>query len=101
MKRIKRFGIYQTAKVTAVIYFLVSAIIMIPIGLFMSMMGPMMDRADVSPFPFGGGMVLIFLPFIYGVVGFVFTAIACAIYNLISGWTGGIELEFEAMDAPQ
>jgi hypothetical protein len=26
------------------------------------------------------------------------TAISCLIYNLIAGWTGGIELEFEEAD---
>jgi len=32
-------------------------------------------------------------------MGFVMTAISCLVYNLIAGWTGGIELEFEEFPA--
>jgi hypothetical protein len=37
----------------------------------------------------------IFIPIIYGVMGFVFGIIMAAIYNLIAGWIGGIEVEVE------
>jgi hypothetical protein len=90
MKRVKRFGVYQTAKVAAVIYFLISACILVPIGLLVFMFGN-----SSSIFPFGGGMILFVLPFIYGFIGFLFTALGCAIYNAVSKWTGGIEVEIE------
>lgn len=35
-------------------------------------------------------------PLLYGLAGFVFAAIGCAIYNLVAGWTGGIEIELAA-----
>ena len=34
-----------------------------------------------------------FVPVIYGVGGFVGGIISAAIYNLISGWVGGVKLE--------
>jgi len=37
----------------------------------------------------------IFMPIIYGVMGFVFGIIMAAIYNLIARWIGGIEVEVE------
>jgi hypothetical protein len=90
MKRIKRFGVYQTSKVFAIIYFIVTAIFMIPIGLFMTMMG----TGSSSWMPFSGTMFFV-LPFVYGLVGFITTAIGCAVYNLIARWTGGIEFQVE------
>lgn len=85
MKRIKRFNVWQTAKVVALMYFLIIAIFMIPLGLF------------DSAFPFGG-IMLIFLPFAYGVIIFLITALGCALYNLVSGWVGGIEVEVEVVE---
>jgi hypothetical protein len=32
---------------------------------------------------------------IYGVMGFVFTALGCLLYNLVASWIGGIEVELE------
>ncbi|NOZ47353.1 MAG: hypothetical protein GXO79_11315 [Chlorobi bacterium] len=93
MKRIKRFNVYQTSKVSAVILFFVAIIFMIPFGLMSTMLG-----GDAFPgFPFGG-LFLVFVPFIYGIIGFIMTAVSCLIYNLVAKWTGGIELEFEVMD---
>ncbi|HMG16861.1 MAG TPA: hypothetical protein VK590_15500 [Saprospiraceae bacterium] len=93
MKRVKRFGVFQTSKVCAIIYFLVSLVIVIPIGLFISTMGG--GSSSLMPF---SGMMLLAIPFIYGILGFILTAIACLIYNLIAKWTGGIEVEIETMD---
>ncbi|MHB1278610.1 MAG: hypothetical protein ACYC1Q_09430 [Bacteroidia bacterium] len=94
MKRIKRFGVYQTAKVAAIIYFLIAAVFMLPFGLIFSMVG-----TDKFPgFPFGGVIFFIFLPFFYGIIGFIMTAISCLIYNMVSGWTGGIEVEVETTE---
>jgi hypothetical protein len=35
------------------------------------------------------------LPILYGVCGFIFTAIGCAIYNVVAGWVGGVEVELD------
>ncbi len=32
----------------------------------------------------------------YGAIGWVFTAIACALYNFVAGWVGGIEIQVES-----
>ena len=37
---------------------------------------------------------------IYGVFGWIFTAIACAIYNLAAGWVGGIEVQVNQSAPP-
>lgn len=33
------------------------------------------------------------LPSPYGVGGFIFAALGCALYNMVAGWVGGIEIE--------
>ena len=48
--------------------------------------------AVVAGIMFGMG---IFMPVIYGVMGFVFGVIGAAIYNLVARWIGGIEVEVE------
>lgn len=86
-QRIRRFGVGQTAKMLGALYTLVG-VVLIPIFLIAAMYAP--DQAG-----FGVG-VAVALPLIYGLIGFVFTAIGCAIYNLVAGWIGGIEIELEA-----
>lgn len=98
MVRIKRLGVVQTAKVAAVMYFIFSAVIMIPIGLITMLTGP---AKDSFPGLFGGlfgGIFMIIMPIIYAVLGFIFVAIACLIYNLIARFMGGIEIELENDD---
>lgn len=94
MKRIKRFNIYQTAKVAAVIYFLISIVLVIPFFFFFSMLGAGNNPA-LGMF---GGIGLLFVPFLYAGVAFVITAISCAIYNMVSRWTGGIEVEVDTVE---
>ncbi len=47
-------------------------------------------------FPAVMGMAaIVFMPILYGAFGFVMGAIYAALYNLIAGMVGGLELEFE------
>jgi hypothetical protein len=48
-----------------------------------------------------GGIVFAILAVLfYGLLGWVFTAIACLIYNLVAGWVGGIEVEVDRPGPP-
>lgn len=90
MKRIRRFGVYQTAKVAAIIYFLFGLIM---VGMLNSVfLGKWLPESAIS------GIFFLFIPFIYGIIGFMFTAAFCAIYNFTVRWTGGIEVEFETTE---
>jgi hypothetical protein len=83
-QQIRRFGIGQTAKVVAVLYALMG-LLFVPFFLA----GAAFVPREVG---FGTGFALA-LPIMYGVFGFIFTAIACAIYNFVAGFVGGIEVE--------
>ena len=43
---------------------------------------------------FGVGAV-IFMPLFYGALGFITGIITAALYNLVAGWIGGVELQLE------
>lgn len=90
MLQITRFGVGQTAKVCAALYFVISLIVVVPIALFMAVAG---SGAEM-PLPFGGGWIfLLVLPFLYAIVGFFAVALACLLYNLVASRVGGIAIE--------
>ena len=45
-------------------------------------------------------VAVLYMIFVYGLFGWVFTAIALAIYNLAARWVGGIEVEVETVGPP-
>jgi hypothetical protein len=83
-QQIRRFGVGQTAKVVGTLYALMG-LVFVPIFLIAAMFSPKATG-------FGPAFALA-LPIIYGVLGFIFTAISCAIYNVVAGVVGGIEVE--------
>ena len=89
-QRIRRFGVGQTAKVLGVLYGLMG-VVLIPIFLIAARFSP-----DGPAFGTGFAVAI---PVIYGLVGFVFTAIGCLIYNLVAGWVGGVEIEIDETPA--
>ena len=85
-QRIRRFGVGQTAKVLGVLYALMG-LVLVPIFLIAARFSPEGSALGTS--------FAVAIPVIYGIVGFVFTAIGCLIYNLVAGWVGGVEIEMD------
>ena len=94
MLRIRKFGVVQTAKVAAILYFFITAIMLVPFGIIFLAVDSVSDDFGATEGVFGS-VIFLFAPIIYAVVGFVFVAIGCPIYNLVSKWVGGIEVEVE------
>ena len=92
VQRLNRFSIAQTAKVLGVLYALMG-LIFLPFFLIASLFSP--DQAG-----FGVGFAIL-LPILYGVAGFVFTAIGCALYNWVAGMVGGIEVQLDDTATPR
>ena len=84
--RISRVAVHQTALVMAILYG-VLALVVVP---FVFLAGRM--AVEGSRFP---AFMLVLLPLVYALFAYVFTAIACWLYNLIAGWVGGIELTLD------
>jgi len=97
MYRIRRVSVMKTATVVAVMYTIIVAIFIIPFALL---------TVAVAPSDSAGGTVVgilvfgLFAALIYGVFGWIFTAIACAVYNLAAGWVGGIEVQVDQVAPP-
>lgn len=79
-KQITRVSPFQSAKVMAVLYFVLS----LPFALFLLLI-PMSPEATMPKFLF------IVFPIIYLVIGFVFTLVGAWIYNLVAARVGGFE----------
>jgi len=107
MFRIRRFGVVKTATVAALMYFVVVLIFVIPIALIVAVAGtqstagrdgtPLFDPALGAAGVFVFGLLAAVL---YGLIGWIFTAVACLIYNLVARWTGGIEVQVERREPP-
>ncbi len=86
LHRLSRFSVGQTAKVLGILYGLMGLVLM-PLFVLASMFS-----AEENEFGIGFAVAL---PILYGLFGFIFTAIGCALYNWVAGKVGGIELNLD------
>jgi hypothetical protein len=85
----------QCAVVIGIIYCLLGlifAVLWLPFAQTMSRM----PGATPAAWAMMGAMALVLFPLIYGAIGYIGGLIAAALYNLIAGWTGGVELTLES-----
>ena len=88
MAQIKRFSIGQAAKFLGVLY-LLFGLLFIPFFLLIGMFSPESE----SGVPFGATIFAVAMPVMYAIFGVIGGAIGAALYNLVAGWVGGIEVE--------
>lgn len=102
-RRLKRIEPIQAGKVLGVLY-AAMGLIFIPFVVLAGVAGAFAQHAQQAqnvggpPAALMTGIMLgfgIFMPVIYGVMGFIFGIIMAAIYNLTARWIGGIEVEVE------
>ncbi len=87
-----RIAPLQAAKVSAVLYFIMGVLFALPMTLITLLASaPEGSGQSVS---LGWGLVLL-MPFIYAILGFIFVPIACWIYNLVARWVGGFEITLQ------
>jgi hypothetical protein len=91
MHRIQRVGVAQLAKVLGVLYFFMGLVFLVVMLVFSRMM-PGGAGAAFPGFGYGMGMV-IFMPVFYAILGAVFGALGAAIYNVVAGMLGGVEID--------
>jgi ABC-type Fe3+ transport system permease subunit len=92
---IKHLSSHQNAKVQAVMMALISAIFCLPFGLLVMVLP---SRSPTGGSSFMSGFFLLLLPVLYLVIGYIFTWIGCAIYNVVVKYTGGVEFEYSTDD---
>lgn len=104
--KLKRIEPVQAGKMLGVFYAAFS-LLFVPFMLLVFAVGSVAAKAQGQGAPpptgllFGfGALGLVFVPVIYGVIGFVFGALAALLYNLLARWLGGLDLTFETEAAP-
>ena len=92
--RLKRIGVLKAAIMGGIGYALMS-LLLVPFFLFFVMFAP---GAGMGPMPgeFAmSGALAFLLPLLYGVMGFIGTALMAAIFNLLAMMVGGLDIELE------
>jgi hypothetical protein len=96
MVRIRRLGIVRTSNSAAMVYLLLTLVILLIAWAFSNAIGPSSfnDPTTGQTIRFDFPIVLVLvLPLVYAVIGWLFTALFCVFYNLAAGIAGGIELD--------
>jgi hypothetical protein len=96
---IKRVGAMSVAKIAAILYAGIGLII----GAIFSLVGMAGMAAGLARDQPGGAFLgaffgvgaIILFPVLYACIGFVFTLIGAALFNLAAGITGGVEIEVQ------
>ena len=102
MVRIRRFGIVSTANTIAAIYAVVVLIFVVFFSLI-ALLGIAVIPRDSNAAAGAAGLGVIgiliggvLFTIVYAVFGWIFTAIACALYNVVAGRVGGIAIQVES-----
>ena len=101
-KKLMRIGVVKCGMIQGVFGLVVGLLVGIIYGGMFIIMGLVGASSELDSLGMGGlgvaGMGVVFLiamPIIYGLMGFVGGVIMAAVFNLVTGWVGGIELELE------
>ena len=101
---IRRFGVLSVAKMYGLLTFIFGLIFGVIYGLFFIIFGAAMSAVagrdgavgGVSSVVIGIAM-MIGIPIMYGILGFVMGAIGALIYNAVAGIAGGVKFELEGV----
>ena len=91
-QQISHVSVLQTSKIVAILYALFG-LVMVPLGCVILALNTG-DRASLVL-----GVLYLLGPVLYGVLGFILTAIGIWVYNLVAPRLGGIE--FDLTEVPQ
>jgi hypothetical protein len=94
---IRRVGVLSVAKVAGLLYGAMGLLFGACIALF-SLAGATVAADEEFPAFFGllfGMGAVVFLPILYGILGFLFIGLLAALYNFVAGMTGGVVVDVE------
>lgn len=102
---IKRFGVFSVAKMYGLLGFIFGLIIGVIYGLILIVFGAAISAMAPGRDATAGGVstvvmgviIMIALPIIYGLFGFIGGAIGAVVYNAMAGIIGGVKFELEAV----
>ncbi len=88
--QIVRLSPHQNGKVFGALMAIISAILLVPLLLVAILSAPKINHTVF--------IIVIVLPIAYFIIGYIFSALGCTIYNLIFKHTGGFEFEIRKLD---
>ena len=91
---VKRIGPLSVGKIAGTLYAVMGVLIGAVVSLIAMAGGTDAAGASGMGALLGVGAIVIF-PILYGGLGFVFTMLAAALYNVVAGMVGGIELDMQ------
>ena len=98
---IRRVGVWSVARVAAVLYAAIGVLGgLLFAGISLAGAGIAAAQQSGAQLPpwfgalFGVGAIII-LPVLYGIMGLVLGAVTAAIYNVVAGAVGGIEMDIQ------
>ena len=96
-KQIARLSPHQNGKVVGILSAVMTLIFVVPVFLMFNFFGPPTDQyGQAAQFP---PFMLFIFPVLYLILGYIVTAIACALYNVLARFVGGFEFETRAEEA--
>mgnify|MGYP001766157488 CR=1 FL=1 len=90
--QISRLSPHQNGKVFGVLTALGSLVFVVPMALLASFVPPGVDTGG-NPVSQPSAAFFLIFPVVYLVMGYLMTALGCALYNLMFRYLGGIEYE--------
>ena len=102
MVRIRRFSVVKTATVVALMYTVIVAVFAIPFLLLFAVAGVSTNGGPTQAVGNGFSLLIVAVvaALVYGLIGWIATAIVCLLYNFVAGLVGGIEVEVDRVGPP-
>tara|TARA_Y100000310_G_scaffold237229_1_gene240495 strand:- start:3603 stop:3911 length:309 start_codon:yes stop_codon:yes gene_type:complete len=95
MQEIKKLGVLSVAKISALLGIFFGLILGVILAVVSKFAGGALPELTGVAFSWGS---LFFLPVFYGVTYFIGGLVMAALYNLCSGWVGGIKVDLSKGD---
>jgi hypothetical protein len=97
---LRRIGVLSAAKLSCILYAAIGLLFgaLVTLGAVIASvfgLGSQESMSGLGSLLFGMGAI-VSLPILYGLIGLVSGAFASALYNLVAGWIGGLELDLES-----
>ena len=96
-KQIRRMSPHQNGKVAGILMAVGSLVFIVPMMVIAMFTAPEFDQHG-NPVTFPKFLFILF-PILYLVIGYLMTAIGCAIYNFFFRYIGGFEFEVQDENA--
>jgi succinate dehydrogenase hydrophobic anchor subunit len=88
MVEIKKFAVFQNAKVFSILYFVLGVIVLVPLSILVLSQGG--RTKEGVPWWF-----LMLTPVIYAILTFIIMAFICIVYNALAKKIGGFSFELK------